>query len=340
MFACRYYNGRDSRSVVVECDVVGATLWIRLDGHDERIELAQIRVSPRLARTQRTLFLPGGAQIQTDDNDAVDAAFPSRNRIESFADRLERHWRAVVASVVISVAVAIAFFPVLPWMADRIARKVPESVEAAMGDQAMSLLRRYALEPSKLSAEKQTALRARFSAFTADISDAVKYRVEFFAAPAIGANAFALPGGMIVFTDDMINLLDNDDEFLAVAAHEIGHEQHRHLLRSVLQNSAVIVVAAAFAGDVGSASTVVVAIPAFLLQNHYSRDFEADADDYALAALEAHGISPTVFADVMRKFERKYPGMKDGVMAYASSHPPTDDRIRRAEEAAKAFSKP
>jgi predicted Zn-dependent protease len=82
---------------------------------------------------------------------------------------------------------------------------------------------------------------------------------------------------------------------------------------------------------------VVVAIPTFLLQNHYTRAFEADADDYAFHALAANGISPQVFADVMRKFETAHPELKDRSMAYASTHPPTQERIRRAEEAARKF---
>lgn len=338
MFAGRYYNGRDAQFIAVACEVVGGThLSIRGEGVASQFALTQIRVSPRLARTYRTLSLADGAQVQTDDNDAVDAAFPQRNRLESFVDRLERHWRAVVASIAISLVSVVLFFAFgLPWLADRAAQKIPQSLQQAMGEQALDLMRRIALDPSALPEEKRAALQTRFSDFVRDIPGA-NYRLEFFASPRIGPNAFALPGGTIVFTDEMIGMLDNDDQFLAVAAHEIGHEQHRHLLRGVLQNSAVIVLGALFTGDVGSASTVVIGIPTFLMQSHYTRGFEQDADDYALATLAEHGISPQAFADVMRKFEEKHPDIKGGMLAYASSHPPTEDRIERAETAARAY---
>jgi Zn-dependent protease with chaperone function len=340
MFAAVFYNGRNAAAIDVQCDVAdNMALHIRGQGVEQRVELARIRVSPRLARTRRILFLPDGAQIHSDDNDAVDAMFPGRNRLETWVDRLERHWRAVVASALTSAVAGVLFFAFgLPWLADRIAQKIPFAVEQAMGEQALSLLRRVALNPSALPAERQQALRVRFNEFVRDIPDGPQYRLEFFAAPGIGANAFALPGGTIVFTDEMLPVLDGDDEFLAVAAHEIGHEQRRHLLRLVLRDSAVVVIGTLFAGDVSSASTLVVAIPTFLLQNHYTRGFEADADDYAFAALAAHKISPQVFAEVMRKFERKYPQLKDATMAYASTHPPTEERIRRAEQAAKSYS--
>lgn len=338
MFAGALYNGRDANAVAVQCESVHGELRIRGVGVEHSVELAQISVSPRLARTRRVLLLPGGWQVHTDDNDAVDAVFPQHNRVEAWVDRLERHWRAAVASVALTLVAAIAFFTAgLPWLADRAAQKIPFAVERTMGEQALSVLRRLALKPSIVPEDRQRALRARFAAFVRDLPGGAEYSIEFFSAPGIGANAFALPGGTIVFTDDMLQMLENDDQFLAVAAHEIGHEQHRHVLRLVLRDSAVVVIGALFAGDVGSASTVVVAIPTFLLENHYTRAFEAEADEYAFTQLGAHGISPQVFADVMRKFEAAHPELKDTSMAYASSHPPTQERIARAEQAARDY---
>ncbi|TLY51202.1 MAG: M48 family metallopeptidase [Gammaproteobacteria bacterium] len=337
MFEGRYYNGRDARAQRVEC--VGADAVLSIRGVDFAVQFAcdAIRVTPRLARTFRTLFLPDGAQVQTDDNDAVDALFPRRNRLETLVEHLERHATAVAASIVISIAALVfAFAWGVPWFAERIAQRIPSEVERKIGDQTLATLRRTVLKPSKLPQDRRDALRARFAAFTRDIPGAGDYRLDFHAASRIGPNAFALPGGTIVFTDEMVQLLDNDDEFLAIAAHEIGHEQHRHLMRNVLQDSAVILIATLISGDVSSASAVVVSLPTFLLQSHYSRAFESDADEYAFAALKAHDISPQAFAEVMQKFIRKYPGLQSRSFAYFSSHPPTAERIWRATEAANS----
>jgi len=339
MFAGALYSGRDANAVAVQCEAADGVLRIRGAGIEFGAELSRIKVSPRLARTHRILRLPDGLQVHTDDNDAVDAAFPQRNRLEALVDRLERHWRAAVASVALTLIAATAFFTVvLPWLADRAAQKIPFAVEREMGKQALSVLQRLALKSSTIPEERQQALRARFAGFVRGIPGGAEYAVDFFSAPGIGANAFALPGGTIVFTDDMLQMLQSDDEFLAVAAHEIGHEQHRHVLRLVLRDSAVVVIGALFAGDVGSAGTLVVAVPTFLLENHYTRAFEAEADEYAFTQLAAHAISPQVFADVMRKFEAAHPELKDTSMAYASSHPPTQERITRAEQAARDYS--
>jgi len=321
----------------VACEASGGELAIRGADIAAQFPFEAIRVTPRLARTFRTLFLPDGAQVQTDDNDAVDALFPQRNRLETLVERLERHAAAVAASLLVTAgALVFAFAWGVPWFAERIAQRIPASVERTIGDQTLKTLKRIALRPSRLPPEKLEALTDRFDSYVSNIPGGSDYTIEFYHAPSIGANAFALPGGTIVFTDELVKLFDNDNEFLAVAAHEIGHEQHRHLMRNVLQDSSIILIATLISGDVSSASAVVVSLPTFLLQSHYSRAFENDADEYAFASLKAHGISPSAFADVMRKFMLKYPGMKSGSFAYFSSHPPTAERIWRATEAANS----
>jgi len=135
MFEGRYYDGLTSRATPVTCDIAGdGTLAV----HGENLALqmmpGSIEVSPRLARTFRSLRLPNGAQIQTEDNDGVDAAFPNRNRVESLADRLERYPYVVAASVAIILVAAFMLFKIaVPWAAERAARRIPASVEKIDG---------------------------------------------------------------------------------------------------------------------------------------------------------------------------------------------------------------
>ena len=65
----------------------------------------------------------------------------------------------------------------------------------------------------------------------------------------LGANAFALPDGVIVFTDELIGLLESDAEILAVFAHEYGHVVERHSLRQILQDSAIAVLSFLLIGE-------------------------------------------------------------------------------------------
>ncbi len=333
-----FFDGKVSLPRHVRVSAEGDAITIAGEGWTRNAAIREVRVTTRIAGTHRTLVLADGAQLQIGDNDAVDAWFPRRNRLEALVDRLERHAVAVAAALVVTVATTawVMFFG-LPLAAEHVARYIPDSVSERMGAETQQMLPRFGFKPSALARARSDELQAKFAKYVEGLPHADHYRVAFMHAPeSVGANAFALPGGTIVFTDQLIDLLKNDDQFLAVLAHEMGHEEKRHLLRSVLQSSGVVLVTALMTGDVSSAGAIVVAIPAFLLHNHYSRAFESEADEYAFASLAAHGISPRNFADAMRVLIKAHPGSERG-MAYLSTHPPTRDRILRAESAADDF---
>jgi len=331
----QYFDGRSSRAHAVEVEVEGDELVVHGDSIARRDPRASLRIAPRLGRTPRTLAYPDGAQLVLDDADDIDALFAPADRVQSWVDRLERRWRAVAAALAFSAVAIVALLEFgVPWMAERIAMRMPASVETALGRGVLDRFDAWILKPSGLAQERQDALARRFRELLAPGEDA-SMRIVFRDAPAVGANAFALPGGTIVVTDQLVTLLGDDREFLAVAAHELGHERHRHTLRQALQGSAVAVMAAMFAGDVSSAGAVVVAVPTFLLDGQYSRSFESEADEAAFATLVAHGLSPRWFADIMRKLEATAPDAPK--LAYLSSHPPTAERIARAEKLGRDY---
>ena len=333
-----FFDGKVSAPQKVRISGADGALAIVGDGWSRDVACHDVRVTTRIAGTHRTLVLHDGAQVQVRDNDAVDAWFPKHNRLEALVDRMERHAVAVAAALVITVATTlwVVFFG-LPLAAERVAGYIPDSVADHMGGETEQLLPRFGFEPSQLPAGRLQVLQAEFKQYVEDVPRAEHYRLVVLHAPeGVGANAFALPGGTIVFTDQLLELVKNDNEFLAVLAHEIGHEVHRHLLRSVLQSSGVILVGALITGDVGSAGAIVVGIPTFLLHSHYSRSFESEADDYAFSSLSAHDISPANFAEAMRLLQKAHP-MNERGATYLSTHPPTLDRILRAQAAAGQF---
>ena len=94
------------------------------------------------------------------------------------------------------------------------------------------------LSPTTLTHERQIKLRADFDTFLKAAGDTTPYQIEFRAMKGQGANAFALPSGTIVISDELVLLAEDDREIVAVLAHECAHVRHRHVLRAVLQNSA------------------------------------------------------------------------------------------------------
>jgi Zn-dependent protease with chaperone function len=336
-FAGTYYDGVIGRAHAVELRRVGAAHYVLAgDGVERSGTIASLRITPRLGRVARTIEFGSGARLLLAHDAPIDAWFARAGRLEALVDRLERHAYAIAAAVFVCVTTLVAgALWGIPKAADAVAFRVPPEAERSLGDEVLEQLERFGLKPTTLDADRRAALAARFDALSR--ASGGEYRLEFRNAPGIGANAFAIPGGTVVVTDELVAALDDNREFDAVVAHEIGHQRRRHALRQTLRGSAVAIVAAFFAGDVSSAGAIVIAVPTFLLTSHYSREFEDEADHYAFDLLSQHEESPHWFAEAMRRLEAAHPAHRRGVSSYVSSHPDTLDRIDAADAAAAAF---
>ena len=289
----------------------------------------------------------GGAQLQTDDHAALDALFPSANRLEAWVQTLEQHWGYALAAIALTAGFTwwcVVFG--LPLAATAVARVVPASVEATLGEQTLAALDKSLCAPTALAADRTEAVRKVFSTVTAGLDDGHTYRLELRACAQIGPNAFAMPGGAIVVTDDLVKLAQNDQEIAAVIAHETGHVRYRHGLRMALQGAGAAALIAALAGDAVTMTKLAVLLPTVLLQSGYSREFETEADTYAFQRMKAIGLSPQFFADMMLLMEKQRgrpagtagdgkagaPSGASHTLDYLSTHPATAERIQRARD--------
>jgi len=316
---------------------------------DAQFALPQLRVSPRVGSADRFIALPDGGQLQCADHALLDR-LPQESRTEDVVAWLERQWGVALACVALLAAGLVAgYFYGLPAAAEYIAPRVPMAYEQHVGEQGLTMLDNQDwFQPTKLPTEKRQRILEDFYRLSADLPSASRLRLEFrLANPAIGANAFALPGGTIVLTDQMARLANSPEELSAILAHEIGHVELRHTLRHVLQGSVAALVAATLTGDASGVGLVVSGLPLLLVQASYSRDFEREADDFAFALLKRRGYSPHFFAKVMERLEHRHDKGKqahkqqgdneagDGsdIFSFLSSHPVTKERIARARAA-------
>lgn len=215
--AATFFDGRSSRAHAVRVDLESGALTICAADWARTELLSGVRVTPRVAGIHRTLLLRDGGQLQVEDNDAVDAWFPGRHRGAAFIDRLERHSVAVAAALLVSVlGVAGTIFYGIPYAARKVADFIPPSVARSMGEQTVTLLDRFGFDDSALPPERRDALRARFTRYVADLPDPGRYQLRFKKAKM--ANAFALPGGIIVVTDEMVRVIGAIDGKTGVAS--------------------------------------------------------------------------------------------------------------------------
>lgn len=337
-FDAVFYDGKTSARNAVRVRGYARSLYITGDGFKLEIPLAQVRVEPPIAGTRRVLHLPGGAQLQTDDDDAVRVSFPQANRLETWVHVLEGRWPYALAAV--AVAAAFSWWCVvygLPLAASVAADHVPVGIEVALGEQTLAGLDASICGKSAIDAATQERVSRGLAKLTAGLDDGYSYKLIFRACKGMGANAFALPGGTIVITDDLIKLAENDAQITAVLAHEIGHVRRHHGVRLAIQASGLAALIATLAGDAVSVTGLAVTLPTALLQSGYSRQLEEEADTYAFQRLKEIGSSPKYFAQILERMEAqrsKAAGEKAEKrgrgFGYLSTHPATAERIERA----------
>lgn len=136
-------------------------------------------------------------------------------------------------------------------------------------------------------------------------------------------NAFAAPGRWIVVFSGLIKEANKSDELAGVLAHEIGHIKYRHPLQSYLRLQELDLMAFFVGG--GNISQW----SAFLLQNAYSREMEAEADEEAQLLLQKAHIRSAGLADLFERLARK-PDPLDKLPSLFSTHPDLLDRALKA----------
>jgi Zn-dependent protease with chaperone function len=305
-------------------------------GTSRKYANTQLFVSPRTGSADRFISFPDGTQFVCADQPLLDA-LPQESPSEGIVAWLENRWKVALGCVVAVVCLLLAgYFWGLPILAKGIAEQIPMETEQAMGVQVLSWFDENEwVQPAETDVFNQQKIREGFGRLCDDLPHRDFYRLEFRSSRYFGPNAFALPGGIVVVTDDLIEVSETYDEIMAVMAHEIGHVELRHATRSVLQNSVVAAAVATVTADASTISAAVASLPAILVQTKYSREFEAAADDFAFSLLKRNGYSPAAFASIMERLAaERHEGASD--FSYLSTHPLTAERIERARESAES----
>lgn len=303
-------------------------LRIEGEGFFHELPLAQLRVSDRLGDVPRFLYLPGGASVETPDNATLDAALAHRprERLSRLIHFLESQQRiAAVACILLALAVVTIGYYAPPALARVVAHRVPAQVDQRLGELSLASVEGF-LKPSYLNAHERARVQRQLDRVL--VGTTLKdVRLEFRSMYNGLPNAFALPGNVVVMTDQLVRLPATDDELAAVLAHELGHLERRHVTQTILRESFALLLVAAITGDLSTLTSFIGTIPVSILGAGYSRDLEREADHYALDRLRACGIPPQAFASVMEQLDAAYDRVGRGNAGWMSTHPESEERI-------------
>ena len=265
-----------------------------------------LEVSARVGNTPRYIYFPNGEKLETTSQDVVDELL-QRYRPSVFntlAHRLESHLQFVLVTLVAVVLISWSAMQYgVPAAARFIAQVLPAQVMDRAATETLQLLDKLHFSPTQLPPSVQARVLEHFAPAIAE-DPSLNIRVVFRQGGDIGANAFALPDGTLVFTDEIVGLAQDDDELLAVLAHEIGHVKYRHSLRAAIQGSALSFAVAMLTGDLSTSGNLLAALPLILTTMSYSRDFEREADGYSLVFLDKHHIKRHHFIHLMERLQQ------------------------------------
>lgn len=325
------FDGRHADAMPVMLRVKNAYLVVETAEGTvlERERLDRAVVSEPFDHAPRLVSLQNGATLEVPDAGRGFARELQQAGMRlSLAVRLQGRWPAAVIALAVLVALlAAGYLQGLPAGARWLAFALPPRLEARMADQLLAVLDKHYFRPSRLDAVRRTRITDRFTRAAAAIAPGVPHRFEFRAAGENKVNAMALPGGIIILLDGLVEFAGDEDAVLGVLGHELGHVVHKHSTRQILQSVGVGTVAGLLWGDF---SGVAASAPVALGVLRYSRDFEREADEFAVAFLRAQGLSAQPlyeFFTRLRTLESRLGA--EGIPDFLSTHPSTEERLER-----------
>jgi predicted Zn-dependent protease len=170
-------------------------------------------------------------------------------------------------------------------------------------------------------------------------------------------NAFAIPGGYVYITRQLVALCNSEAEMAGVLGHEVGHTAARHSKKRQQQSTianilgvggtilgAVLGDSGGLLGAVGGGLKQYSGTLAQVFSLKYSRGQEEQADDLGIRYLSRAGYDPTALSAMLNSLalqtsvDARASGLGDNrVPEWASTHPDPAKRVVRALNGAKAY---
>ncbi|WP_235829424.1 M48 family metalloprotease [Croceicoccus estronivorus] len=158
-------------------------------------------------------------------------------------------------------------------------------------------------------------------------------------------NAFAIPGGYVYVTRQLVALMNNEAELAGVMGHEIGHVAARHSARrqaQAQQNALLGVLGQVLSGVVfgnsalGQLGEKISSTVPQLATLRYSRSQELQADELGIRYLNDAGYDPRAMATVLQSLaaqnslDAQLQGRNQNTPEWASTHPDPASRVQAA----------
>lgn len=331
------WHPRDS-SRSVPSDLIIRDGQVRAVANDG-VELAstvfsKLDISPRVGSIPRRIEFPDGSLLETTDNAAIDRLqLENGHGWAGLIHGLERfHPRLLAFVAAVFLLSGLVYRYAVPVLVEVAVAVTPPVVPHLMSLSTLETLDRTVLGKTKLDDAKRRAISEGFARIAANSARGPSvYTLNFREGGTIGPNAFALPDGTLIITDELVDLSDGDTEMLVgVLAHEIGHVELEHSLRQIYRAAGMAGLIMLIAGDIGDSVEDLLVQGSGLLALSYSRDAEAAADRHSVELMQKAGYDPTAIARFFEIIEKKLGDTSETNIL--STHPGAPERRKAIQQ--------
>ncbi len=229
--------------------------------------------------------------------------------------------RAIIWSAATIGSLAAIYFG-LPLAAEPVASIVPLSWEERLGQsvrtQALTLFASSAKECA--APEGRRAIERLTQRLAEAAPSRYTFRVQVIDSPVV--NAFAAPGGYIVFFRGLIDKADSAEEVAGVLGHEMGHVIERHGTEAMIREIGTQILLSAMVGDTSGLASMASQVAAL----SYSRNNEREADRIGVAMLNKLNIRGAGLSSFFRRLGKDDSNLDKRVLRYMSTHPLSEER--------------
>lgn len=138
-------------------------------------------------------------------------------------------------------------------------------------------------------------------------------------------NAFALPGSHVIVHNSLFKFSKDPGEVAGVIGHELGHIKLNHLEKKLVKEVGITILFTIAGGEGGQ--QILKEIIRQLSSTSFDRDYENEADAFAVDVLAKAGVNPEKLSDFMYRVAQKNNLPEE--LVFLSTHP--DGKERAAE---------
>ncbi len=246
---------------------------------------------------------PGRLRLQSSDSpdarlDITDPDGRALTELKQFAPRQFSNRAVASRTLALTFALMLAGGAIvaagvfgLPRLSGPLARMTPPEAESQIGSFYLETLTQWW---TICEAANEGEARAALDTLSEPILEAADspFNVTIQVVDASFPNAFALPGGHVLVTDELLDLMETPEELAGVLAHEIAHVERRHVMAAMIRQFGLAIAVEAIVGGGSGAGQQLVLAGADLTSIAHTRTAEQEADDMGIAYLRAAKIDP------------------------------------------------